>query len=82
MKEKCAEDDSDEDKNRNKAFRMAVFTGGAAGNAFVLEFFGSEIILGSFGVVFAVIILIVILPGGVILLPFVGNGSLVDWRVF
>lgn len=82
MKEKCAEDDSDEDKNRNKAFCMAVFAGGAASNAFVFEFFGGEIVLSSLGVVFAVIILIIILPGGVILLPFVGNGSLVDWRVF
>lgn len=82
LKKKCAENNSNEDKNRNKAFRMAVFAGGAASNAFVFEFFGGEIVLGSFGVVFAVIILIVILPGGVILLPFVGNGSLVDWRVF
>ncbi len=82
LKEKCAKNDGNEDKNRNKAFRMAVFTGGAASNAFVFELFGSEIVLGSFGVVFAVIILIVILPGGVILLPFVGNGSLVDWRIF
>lgn len=82
LEEESAKDDENKDENRDKVFNMAAFTNGAGGDAFVFEFFGSEIVLSSLGVVFAVVILIIVLPGGVILLPFVGNGGLVDWGIF
>lgn len=60
----------------------AFFLNSAFGDALGFELLGGEIVLGGFGVVIIVIVLVIVLPSRVVAFPFVVDRSLVDRRVF
>lgn len=62
--------------------QATFFADFASCSALVFELFRFEIVLGGFGIILTIVLLIVILPGRMILLPLFVNGSLVYGGIF
>lgn len=81
LKEESSEDDKEYDKSGDELTGAAGALNLTGGDAFIFHFFGGEISLGGFSIILAVVIFVIILPGGMIFFPFfVGSGG-IDWRV-
>ena len=82
MQKEATKDDEEQNTERDEAAKTVRAFGATISEALGFHFFGGEISLGSFGVVFAVVVFVIILPGGMVLLPFGIDGGLIDGDVF
>lgn len=81
MQKEATKDDEEQNTERDEAAKTVRAFGATISEALGFHFFGGEISLGGFSIILAVVIFVIILPGGMIFFPFfVGSGG-IDWRV-